>query len=378
MENIDKLKKISNKIPIILLTGLDDIEIGRKAVVKGAQDFLTKGNVNTDALCKSINYSIERKQIELKLNGLNETLKHTIQYDSLTGVINRRPFINLLENNIARAERNQEQIAILYIDIEDFKQINDTFGHHIGDRVLQITAQRLKECSRKSDFVGRLGGDEFIICLNNIKSITDAAKVAHKINNLFTNPIILDGVIINIGVSIGIAIYPNDGDNASILLNNSDIAMYKSKKMRKNSFHIFNTQLKIEQEYKYQLSNALSRNEYKVNYQGIFNKKMQLVFIEALLKWDIPKYRNKSSMDFIPILEENKSIIKVGKWILTEVSRDLKYLSDKIDSNNIPVSINLSQQQIEDKDFLKNINNILEKYNLSPNNLIIYFTRLIS
>ena len=160
-------------------------------------------------------------------------------YDALTGAINRKPFVDILGQNILRAKREQSMLAVFYIDIDNFKRINDKFGHNIGDKVLQIATSKIRLCLRESDLIGRLGGDEFGICLNNIKSKKNVAVIAKKINHVFNDKIQVYSQSLELTLSIGITLFPEDGDDAEELLKYSDMAMYEIKRTKKNSFRFF-------------------------------------------------------------------------------------------------------------------------------------------
>ena len=306
LENIDKLKTVTSSIPIILLTGLNSNDIGINAVEKGAQDYLVKGNINTDLLVRSINYAVKRKAIEQQLSNANKKLNDMVLYDSLTGTINRKPFVDLFEANIERAKRENKKLGLLFLDLEKFKQINDEYGHEIGDKILIQVPKIIKNIIRDSDFIGRIGGDEFVVCLNNIDSLTSAIRVVQKINKAFSENIKVENLTLSLGVSIGVAIYPNNGESATELLKSSDWAMYKAKKQRRNSYYVFNEKLRDELALNLALEHALEKNEFKLNYQTIVDKKLNTYYAEAFLRWHSPKFGEVLPMEFIPILEKNR------------------------------------------------------------------------
>ena len=241
LENIKKTKATSPDTPIILLTGLDDMDIASKAIQKGAQDYLVKGKISADLLVRSIKYAIERKKIEKKLSDANRKLQDLAFHDNLTNAINRRPFVDLVEKNIHRAKRDGKKLAILFLDFDNFKIINDTYGHNTGDRALKSAIRKISKVIRKSDLIGRIGGDEFVVCLNNLDTIQNVKQIAEKINLTFSQKIKVGNNLIELSLSIGIAIFPDDTSSVANLLKNSDIAMYKIKRRCKNSFLFFSS-----------------------------------------------------------------------------------------------------------------------------------------
>ena len=372
LENIDKIKAIAPLLAIIILTGLNDIEAGTHAVEKGAQDYLVKGQINTDLLVRSINYAIKRKNNEQKFSVLNKKLSDIVLYDSLTGIINRRPFIDSLERNIKRAKRVNEKLGVLFLDFENFKQVNDVHGHETGDKTLIEAVNIINKEIRGCDFFGRFGGDEFVICLGN-SGLSGATRVAKKINDLFSEKLIIDGLMLDLGVSIGIAIFPDDGKNVTDLLKNSDLAMYKSKKLRKNSFHPYSKTLRSEMYFNLALQNALENKEFKINFQAIVDRYCKPIFMETLLRWENPDFGNVPPMDFIPILEKNRFIVEVGEWVFREACRKAKVAND-LSQHQIHVSVNISQYQIEDEFFVDKISNIVKETNIEPSRILLEIT----
>jgi diguanylate cyclase (GGDEF)-like protein len=200
-----------------------------------------------------------------RLKKYSQKLKDLVFTDSLTDTINRKPFIELLDKFILQSKRDKQRLALLFIDIEKFKQINDVYGHVTGDWILRETAEKIKRNARGSDFLGRLGGDEFVLCLNNIKSTDAAVRVSEKINKAFTGKIEIEGLLINLTVSIGIAIFPDDGDNAIDLIKSSDIAMYKAKNKMKNTSQLYRKEYAKELVMEQALLKAVENNDFSLH-----------------------------------------------------------------------------------------------------------------
>jgi diguanylate cyclase (GGDEF)-like protein/PAS domain S-box-containing protein len=331
---------------------------------------------NVTGVLKISRNSTERIVSEKKIRHINQKLEKLLFADPLTGLINRKPFMDLLDKSIGKCKREQLKLALLFIDIDGFKNINDIYGHKIGDEVLKSTATKIKNNIRKSDFVGRLGGDEFIICLNGIKTINGAIRIAQKINKDFTKKVKVDGYDLSVGVSIGISVYPEDGKNVTELMNSSDMAMYKSKKLRENSFRLYNDQLKKEMLFNQALKSALSRNEFKLNYQTIVDKNEQPYCVEALLRWKNPEFGSIMPSVFIPALEENRCIIEVGEWVFREVCKTLKQLNIN-EKRNILASVNISQYQMEDGEFVDRIKKVVKETQIDPKNILLEITENI-
>ncbi len=216
-----------------MLTGtVDDEEIAIEAAKRGAQDYLVKQKVDGNQLVRALRYAIERKRLE-------ENIKRMAHHDALTNLPNRALLDDRLVVALAHARRNKEMLAVLYLDLDGFKAVNDTHGHTIGDQLLKDVAKRLTNLLRDEDTVARMGGDEFTLLLTEIKQKEDAAKVANKILNAMKEPVALDTYTLNITTSVGIALYPSDGEDAETLLRNADTAMYKVKENGRNAYHFY-------------------------------------------------------------------------------------------------------------------------------------------
>ncbi len=219
-------------VPIILLTDIHDEDLAVKALQNGAQDYLMKGQVNGSLLSRSIRYAIERNNATQK--------QHRLAYfDALTDLPNRQLFQDRLNQAITQAHRYEQKVALMFIDLDDFKIVNDTLGHDIGDLLLQSVARRLEGCLRKSDTVARIGGDEFTCILPNIEHKKDITIVANKILRALTTPFELKGHKVQISGSVGSSLFPDDTDVLDQLVKNADVAMYHAKKKGKSNFQFF-------------------------------------------------------------------------------------------------------------------------------------------
>ena len=220
------------RVPIILLTDIHDEDLAVKALQNGAQDYLMKGQVDSTLLSKSIRYAIERNNVTQK--------QHRMAYfDALTDLPNRQLFQDRLNQAIAHAQRYEQKVALMFIDLDDFKLVNDTRGHDMGDLLLQSVARRLECCLRKSDTVARIGGDEFTCILPNIEKKEDLNIVAKKIIRALTTPFELKGHMVQISGSVGASLFPDDTEDFDKLIKNADVAMYHAKKRGKKNFQFF-------------------------------------------------------------------------------------------------------------------------------------------
>lgn len=286
-------------------------------------------------------------------------------HDALTGLPNRHLLQDRVEQALVHDARRQRQMAVLFIDLDHFKMINDSLGHDIGDLLLKAVANRLKFCVRTEDTVARQGGDEFIVVLNSIAESLDAAKVAQKILDSLMQPFYIHGNELHIGGSIGIAVFPNDGGTAETLLRNSDVAMYHAKENGRNNYQFFTDELNKSAYERHTLSldlrYAMERNELILHYQPVMDMpNHQLYGLEALLRWRHPVHQLISPDKFINLAEETGLIIPIGEWVLKTVCMQIKAWQNQ--GYYVPrIAINLSARQFRDKDLISNISQILKE-----------------
>ncbi len=238
-DTLIKVQNFTSKVPIVVLTNHDDEIFAIKAVQKGAQDYLIKGLIDSNVLVRSIHYAIERNRMLKKLEQAQMRLQHLAHHDSLTGLPNRHLFYDYLGKSLARAFRHATILAVLFIDLDKFKNVNDTRGHVEGDLLLASVAKRLAGCLRESDIIARIGGDEFVVMLDAIKSAHGAAKVAQKILEAMSKAFVMEGHEHLASTSIGISLYPTDGSDVETLIRNADSAMYTAKKCGGNKYKFF-------------------------------------------------------------------------------------------------------------------------------------------
>jgi diguanylate cyclase (GGDEF)-like protein/PAS domain S-box-containing protein len=275
-------------------------------------------------------------------------------HDPLTSLPNRSLMLERLERRTLQSQRDKSRFALLFLDLDHFKHINDSLGHAVGDELLQEIARRLAECVRASDSVGRLGGDEFLILLADLAAAADAASVAEKIIAAMVPPFELDGHRLSTSISIGVAIFPGDGKDPEALMKNADTAMYHAKAGGRNTFRFFAESMNAAAMERLMLDNAmrqaLEREEFRLVYQPqVCLKTGRIIGMEALLRWKSAAYGEISPGRFIPLAEDNGQIIPIGRWVLREACRDARRWSMEA-PGPVPVAVNLSALQFRRDD----------------------------
>ena len=313
----------------------------------------------------------ERKRIEQELN-------HMATHDTLTGLPNRLMFSQLLDHSIQSAQRNMKQLAVLFIDLDRFKIINDSLGHEAGDMLLKEMALRFKQSLRTVDIVGRLGGDEFTILMEDFNELKQVETLAHKILNTVIKPFAIMGEEYRVTASIGISVFPKDGQDEQTLMKNADIAMYFAKEGGKNTFQFYseniramsNERLTIETN----LRHAMERNEFYLAYQAKLALKTKAITgVEALLRWNNPYLGSVTPMQFIPIAEETGMIIPIGRWVLkTACAQNVAWQKQGLPP--VCMAVNLSLRQLMDENLLEDIRTVLKATGMAPNLLELEIT----
>jgi len=299
-----------------------------------------------------------------------ERLEHLAHYDTLTNLPNRALFYDRLKQALAQARRNRWTMGVMFIDADRFKNVNDTLGHAVGDKLLQQIAGRLTRSVRSDDTVGRLGGDEFAIVLSTLASAQDATLVAQKIMTSFNEPFKLEGTEVYVTVSIGITLYPDDSSDHDVLIKNADTAMYRAKEIGRNGYQFYRPEMNARAiellGMENSLRRALERNEFLLYYQPKASvADGDITGLEALLRWKHPERGLVSPADFIPLLEESGLIVPVGEWVLKAVCSQIKAW-ERAGNRSVPVSVNLSARQFAAKDLGPTIKRILEEHQVNP------------
>jgi diguanylate cyclase (GGDEF)-like protein len=313
-----------------------------------------------------------------ELERSNKELAKLALHDALTDLPNRRQFEEELSRCVSYADRYNIEFAVLFLDLDNFKSINDNYGHAVGDDLLKLAGTKILSKLRQEDFLARLGGDEFAIILTRLKSHDNAGKVAESIVNLFKNEQSIEGNKFYVTTSIGIACYPFAGENRESLIKNADIAMYRAKAMGKNTYQYFSEQLNKEYTHRATvetaLRQALSSQEFHMVYQVVYELATQKpVGVEALIRWHHPKLGDVSPVEFIPISEEVGIIQQIGAWIMQTACQQFADWCE-LGFNDIDYAINLSPRQLQQADLVEETKHVLSRYKINPKSLVLELT----
>ncbi|HKO54422.1 MAG TPA: EAL domain-containing protein, partial [Thermoanaerobaculia bacterium] len=307
-----------------------------------------------------------------------EQIKHLAYHDALTGLPNRLLFKDRLTVALSHAQRDRSRIAVLFLDLDRFKVINDSLGHNIGDQLLQAVATRVQSCVRESDTVARLGGDEFTLLLPNLLRSEDAAPIAQKILEAVRYPFHIEGREFFTTTSIGISLYPEDGTDAETLIKNADTAMYQAKEQGRDNYQLFNAFVNAKAlqriALEHGLRRALTNAELAVHYQPIFDLRSGTVTgMEALLRWRHPELGIVPPATFIPLAEATGVMVPIGGWAMREACRQAKAWHDA-GLKHLSLAVNLSVQQLQSPDLLQRVADILKETGLPPRLLELEIT----
>lgn len=311
----------------------------------------------------------EIKNTVTKLETTQAELKKLAHHDSLTDLPNRRQFEEDLKREIARALRYNRKLALLYLDLDFFKKINDTYGHDVGDLLLKEVAIRLRSLVRAEDFIARLGGDEFAIILTEVNNLHDVGRVGKRIVNLLSMPFQINGHSLTIGSSIGIACYPEAGTEAGVLHKNADIALYSAKGLGRNCYQFYTSSLEkvysLHLEIEAELHFALERQEFFLVYQPRFDLQTEkMVGMETLLRWNHPTQGVVHPSEFIAVAEETGLIVPIGEWIFSTACKQFAVWRQQNPKLDCVLDINISPRQIQHKNFISSVTKTIKKYNI--------------
>ncbi|HVL76626.1 MAG TPA: EAL domain-containing protein [Noviherbaspirillum sp.] len=343
-----------NTIPVLMITALDDESSIERAFAAGASDYIPKP-IHFGVLSQRVRRIIEANQAEKRI-------RHMAYNDMLTGLPNRAMFIDQLGRHIEQARVAGESIAVLFLDLDRFKNVNDSLGHDVGDRLLVAAAQRIRRSVRNADCVARLGGDEFTVVLTGISGANAAVSAAQNICRALAAPFQIDGHDMFITASVGISLYPHDGTDVGTLLKHADTAMYRAKRTN-SGFQFFEPSMELSISHHVRMESdlrqALDRNELELYFQPQAHAKSgRVVGAEALLRWRHPGRGMVSPSDFIPLAEETGLIIPIGSWVLRRACQQMRaWLNDGMAP--IRVAVNLSVKQLLQKNFAAEVERVL-------------------
>ena len=299
-----------------------------------------------------------------------EKLVYLAHYDGLTALPNRVLFFDRLQQTLAQAGRRQLVAAVMFLDLDRFKVVNDTLGHSVGDELLRHVAQRLAGCVRQGDTVARFSGDEFVLIVNDLHDAEDARVIAQKVLQAFADPFRVEGHEVFVSTSIGISMYPSDCEDEQALLKNADTAMYRAKESGRNNYQFYTREMNARTMYRLNLENslrhALEREEFRLHYQPkTCLHTGRITGVEALLRWQRPEHGLVAPADFVPLLEDTGLIVPVGEWVLAEACRQLE--AWRISGRDpMPIAINISARQFAARNLGQIIKKAFDEHGTNP------------
>ena len=366
LQALDQVRSSAPGVPIVVLSGLDDEELALRAVQEGAQDYLIKGQVTAEAMSRSIRYAVERTRAEA-------TMAHRALHDPLTGLPNRLLFVDRLALALARSGRSSGAVAVLFLDLDHFKAINDSHGHEAGDQLLVHVARRVEGALRPADSVSRFGGDEFTILCDTVKDERDAAVIGERVLAALARPFPLGEEEVALGGSLGLALGGQESTPEE-MVRNADIAMYRAKERGGSCYELFDelmrTRVAARLDAERALRRALERRELRLHWQPSINLRTGMVVgVECLLRWEHPERGLLGPEEFLALAEETWEIVPIGHWVLQEACRQARRWIDLTGAPGFTVAVNLSARQLARPELPARIAAALRTSGLDPSAL---------
>ncbi len=381
LDAVRRARAAAPRLPLIVLTGLDDEEVAGQALQEGAQDYIIKGQIDLRGLLRAIRYAVERKSMEDSARDMALKIAHTAKHDDLTGLPNRVLLSDRIDFAISLAMRHKTKLAVLFLDLDGFKHINDSLGHSTGDELLKSIGGRVLSSVRGADTVSRQGGDEFVVLLADVQRAEDAAISATRILESVAQVHNIDEQDLHVTASLGISIYPDDGHNAETLIKNADTAMYQAKDMGRHTYQFFKPamndraveRLSIETD----LRRALERNELELHYQPKVDLATGLISgAEALLRWNHPIRGWIPPAQFISVAEDCRLILPIGEWVLREACRQAqRWRADGLSFGSM--AVNVSAVQFREHNFAQRVFSVLAQAGMDPKRLELELTESV-
>ncbi len=367
-------KQIKDKgytdIPVMMITGLDDDASVERAYEVGAIDFITKP-IKWAVLKHRVKSVVAKVVAERKVQLL-------AYRDTLTSLPNRLLFADRLEQAVIRCERSRTSMALMLVDIDDFKLVNDSFGHDAGDKLIKAVGQLISKSLRRADTVARLGGDEFAVIVEGIEAPDDAISIADNLTTILEHNVRLDDQETYTSASIGIAVYPDDGKDARTLLKNADTAMFRAKENGRHCFQFYKPEMSVTAMERLDLENSLKaafeNDEFLIYYQPIIDiHKNEIVAVEALLRWQHPDKGMIHPVDFISIVEDCGLIVALGEWLIFSICKQISIWQDAgLEKQH--VSINLAPRQFKEQDLVVVFTQAMSEYDVDASSLSVEIT----
>ena len=353
LEALNSLVGAAPDLPLVILTGTENEVLALQAVKGGAQDYLIKGQATPELLVRAIRYAIERKQSELHI-------RHLAYYDPLTQLPNRRLLIEHLGHTLKRAARTDSIVGVFFIDVDNFKQINDAFGHATGDTFLSELAARLSKTLRSSDTLGRLSGDEFVAIVEAGEA-SELGRVAHALQRSVKAPFTTNHGELFATLSIGVSSFPADGEEVGELLRNADHAMYRAKSQGRDTICFFAAPAEASRQFPLTFTSALrraaERGELMVHYQPLVNLHTDTVDgLEALVRWQHPSRGVIPPSDFIHLAQESDLILNIERWVLHTAMTETQ---ENPWTRAMRVAVNLSRRHFDNPALVRRLRSLV-------------------
>lgn len=362
-------------IPTIMVTGMGDERTAVEALRLGVVDYVPKKSLTAESLLSVIESALHSSELERQLHETQQNLRRMSLYDELTGLPNRNLFFDRLNQNILGHARSGDQFTLMMLDLNLFKEVNDTLGHAAGDHVLSVVGERLQGVVRQSDTFARLGGDEFVCILHGMHQRSDAIECAEKIITAISQPIAIADRVIQIGAAIGIVRYPVHGQDATTLLSNADSIMYKAKQAHRKYLCLEDLEessvnhMPVSQH----LYQALRKHELYLEYQPkVTSDSHQFVGIEALVRWNSPDLGQVSPAEFIPVAERSHLIVDLTYYVMEMAFTQLRHW--RSEGMNLYLAINISARMLDDETFTHRTRRLLDQHGLQAADLIFEIT----
>jgi diguanylate cyclase (GGDEF)-like protein len=380
LQLVVRVRELVSDLPILVLTDSYDPREAQRALRLGAQDVLPCSQARASGLRRAFRHSLERHAVVAELLEARHQAQFVATHDPLTQLPNRILLREQLARALSQAARAKRQLAVLFIDLDRFKAINDTLGHAVGDDLLAQVAERLASSIRRADTVSRIGGDEFVVMVEGFQGDQAPANVAEKVLKNLSAPFALNGRDYWISCSIGIAVFPRDGAEPNDLLRNADVALYQAKAQGRNAFRFYNESMNREVRQRLEIETRLRRalqrgDELRLVYQPVVEATTgRITGAEALMRWRDPDFGDISPEEFIPIAEEGGLIVTLGEWTLRTACRQLSEWRAQGIGQDLTMMINLSAVQLERDGLRSTVSAALWDYNLKSKDVSLEVT----
>jgi len=367
-----------HELPVVVISDSEDERLAHDVLQAGAEGFLVRREAGTRLLVTTLSTALRRHASLRELSGARERERMLATHDPLTSLANRYLFHDRLGQALAASRRTGQKMAILFIDLDNFKLVNDTLGHAVGDHLLRAIARHLTAALRESDTAARMGGDEFALLLTHLHREIDAARIAEKILEALGQPLLLQDRAIHCTASIGISTVPANGDDPRELIRRADTAMYQAKRNGRNRYEFFTEQMNdavqrrisIEAE----LATALSRAAFELHYQPFYDlRRGRVIGGEALLRWTHPQLGRLPPDEFLPLAEESGQITAIGEWVLQEACRQAM-VWQRAGHEGFRIAVNVSPRQLQQRQFRSQVEHALTSTGLPPECLELEIT----